>query len=263
MLVEQNAFHGINHPMMLVAFFRQSTPSHAGSQLDMFTHWFNSACYQMIVANGDWLKPHLERAYQHGLVAGEQYTKTKMIASPDAIFFKTYKNELEGVVDATVQQVTRAVSTGLLRRERTTMLYRRIVAVTMKVLEPRIRMLGHHLIVKLHNRGLLDQFKGAGITRLGIIPERLPAKFKRRRSHDHSIKDQDVNILTAGDNDVCPECEDYADAGPYELDEVEDTLPLHPECRCAYTPTDDARFAINRVSSVEELEAEELEAEED
>jgi hypothetical protein len=50
-----------------------------------------------------------------------------------------------------------------------------------------------------------------------------------------------VGVLTAGDDLVCQECEDYADDAPYEIDDVE--LPLHPRCRCAVFPWTDKRFA--------------------
>jgi len=265
MLVEQGAFQkvGVHHPMMAVQFFARQLPSAAGLQLDMFTHWFNNACYSYIVAEANWLKPHVDRAYQHGLNAGEKITKIKVLASPDHVYYATYKNELEGIVDATVQQATRSLTKGLLNQERPPTLYRRVVSVSMKTLEPRLRMLGHHIIVQQHNLGLLTQFKAVGVKQVSVIPETLPKKFARaRRRHDHAVHDQDlVEVLTAGDDDVCEDCEDYADAGPYEIEEVEADLPLHPNCRCAYIPSEDLRFAINRIETEEELASERLEAE--
>jgi hypothetical protein len=115
-------------------------------------------------------------------------------------------------VDATVQMATRALSTGLINRERPATLYRRIVSVVMKVLEPRSRSLAHNLIVQQHNVGLLVQFKNAGHTHVGVIPEKLQRKIMRR-DHAH-VHDQDANVLTAGDDDVCQDCEDYASAVP-------------------------------------------------
>jgi ADP-Ribosyltransferase in polyvalent proteins/ParB-like nuclease domain len=51
-----------------------------------------------------------------------------------------------------------------------------------------------------------------------------------------------VNVLTAGDDDVCQICEDIADDSPYDIDEVLDLLPAHVNCRCSVTPFDDRRF---------------------
>jgi hypothetical protein len=52
-----------------------------------------------------------------------------------------------------------------------------------------------------------------------------------------------VEVLTAGDDNVCPICEDISDDGPYTLDEAEDLIPAHPHCRCAFVPFFDLRFA--------------------
>jgi len=37
--------------------------------------------------------------------------------------------------------------------------------------------------------------------------------------------------------DACDECQDYADGGPYTLDDFPD-LPAHPSCRCSSSPID-------------------------
>jgi hypothetical protein len=258
MLVEQNALGNLHHPMMLIAFFRQQLPSAAGTQLDIFTRWFNGAIYSTVVQEGRWLAEHARRGYAHGLQRAEQqWTKTPMLAAPDDVYLKFYRNEIEGIADATVQQTTRAISTGLLNREGGRKLYRRVVAVTMKTLEPRLYALGHQIIVQMHNQGILTQLKAAGHTHVSVIPEMLPRKIVPKRDHAH-IRDQElVNILTAGDDEVCEDCQDFADDGPHEIEEVENTLPLHVNCRCEYVPTDDMRYAINRAQTEEELEAEE------
>jgi ADP-ribose pyrophosphatase YjhB (NUDIX family)/predicted dinucleotide-utilizing enzyme len=54
---------------------------------------------------------------------------------------------------------------------------------------------------------------------------------------------EEVDVLTAGDDDVCQDCQDIADNGPYDIDEAESLIPAHPHCRCAFVPADDARFA--------------------
>jgi hypothetical protein len=56
-------------------------------------------------------------------------------------------------------------------------------------------------------------------------------------------EDNLVNVLTAGDDDVCQDCEDIAAEGPYDIDEARDLIPAHPNCRCAFVPFGDKRFA--------------------
>jgi hypothetical protein len=52
-----------------------------------------------------------------------------------------------------------------------------------------------------------------------------------------------INVLTAGDDDVCQDCQDIAAEGPYDLDEARNLIPAHPNCRCAFVPFGDKRFA--------------------
>lgn len=52
-----------------------------------------------------------------------------------------------------------------------------------------------------------------------------------------------VDVLTAGDDLVCEECQDISDGGPYDIDEAESLIPAHLNCRCAFVPADDERFA--------------------
>ena len=46
----------------------------------------------------------------------------------------------------------------------------------------------------------------------------------------------EVDVLTAGDNNVCPVCEEISEDGPYDLDTAEGLIPAHPFCRCAFVP---------------------------
>lgn len=52
-----------------------------------------------------------------------------------------------------------------------------------------------------------------------------------------------VNVLTAGDDRVCDDCDQIAAQGPYDLEEAQGLIPSHPNCRCAFVPYGDARFA--------------------
>jgi hypothetical protein len=52
-----------------------------------------------------------------------------------------------------------------------------------------------------------------------------------------------VEVLTADDDLVCQQCQDIADDGPYDIDDARDLIPAHPNCRCAFVPYYDERFA--------------------
>jgi hypothetical protein len=44
-----------------------------------------------------------------------------------------------------------------------------------------------------------------------------------------------VNVLLSNAEGVCDECGEIADAGPYDLDDIADEYPFHPNCRCTLT----------------------------
>ena len=47
-----------------------------------------------------------------------------------------------------------------------------------------------------------------------------------------------VDIKTMGDNKVCQDCLNMESNNPYPIDEVNDILPVHPNCRCIYAISD-------------------------
>jgi len=95
------------------------------------------------------------------------------------------------------------------------------------------------MTVAAYNRAKIAVYRQAGLTRVGVVPESVP----RARAQDaYEEEPIEVGVRTAGDDRVCEECDDYAEGAPYDIDEVEDSLPLHPNCRCTWFPWDDRRF---------------------
>jgi len=69
---------------------------------------------------------------------------------------------------------------------------------------------------------------------------------RRRLKTDAADAKQDeelYEVLTAGDDLVCQVCEDISADGPYDLEEARGLIPAHPNCRCAFVPFFDERFA--------------------
>ena len=64
---------------------------------------------------------------------------------------------------------------------------------------------------------------------------------------------ENVNVRTAGDDDVCPTCEAISEDGPYSINTARGLIPAHPRCRCLFTPADDGRFAQEDTRGVFEL----------
>jgi hypothetical protein len=71
--------------------------------------------------------------------------------------------------------------------------------------------------------------------------------FKRKRFKpiEEVPSYEEVDVVTAGDNDVCIICEDISDDGPYELDEAEELIPAHPWC----LPGDSLVLPIGRIAA--------------
>jgi hypothetical protein len=65
---------------------------------------------------------------------------------------------------------------------------------------------------------------------------------------------ENVNVRTAGDDDVCPVCEAISEEGPYSIDTARSLIPAHPHCRCVFVPADDARFARDTRAALRSLE---------
>lgn len=70
-------------------------------------------------------------------------------------------------------------------------------------------------IIHAHAEGQLDSFAALGIEELGINAE----------------------WSTAGDDRVCPECEPL-EGQVFAVDDAHGLIPLHPNCRCTWIPTD-------------------------
>jgi hypothetical protein len=209
-------------------------PGGLATKLQVFTNYIHQLGYAVLVRNGDWLRPHLDRAFTSGLRAGERWTKTILEEPAAELDFLHAKSELEGVVDAITQQTTRAVSAGLRRNDPSRKIYADIMSVVRKIQKLRLNLLGHNIIVHEHNLGRLFQFKNAGHTRVGIIPEAHVETRDRK-----NVLDEVVAVQTAGDDKVCPICEDIAAEGPYDIDEAEALIPAHARCRCVFIPAED------------------------
>jgi len=73
--------------------------------------------------------------------------------------------------------------------------------------------------------------------------QREKAAQRSRAIREQEVQPMLVNVLTAGDDKVCQDCQDIAAEGPYTLDDAGELIPAHPNCRCAFVPWGDLRFA--------------------
>ncbi len=157
--------------------------------------------------------------------------------------------ELQGIVEAVSQQAVRAYAEGTLTKQSASAIARSIQQTIDQIGKKRSDLLVSFIVVRAFGAATLDQFRASGITHVGTVAERTGSSATSP-SLDGLVRDAKkiktknlVEVLTAGDDRVCPQCEDISEEGPYTLDEAESLIPAHPRCRCAFVPWDDARFA--------------------
>ena len=198
------------------------------------------------------------------------------------IMATTIKGELKGIADATVQRASRALAHGLLTHQRPSKIAREVGAVIDAIGKTRTGQMANYAIMKTFSTVTLEAFRAAGVTHVGTVAEKIKvargphglhrikdaARKTAQKRHGRTGKfisyvepptaaEQatiergeaavqalvEVDVLTAGDEDVCPICEDISDDGPYDIDSAEGLIPAHPSCRCVLIPTSDLRFA--------------------
>jgi len=147
--------------------------------------------------------------------------------------------EVKGISSETQRRILRAVSKALMTEARTETLMLVVRQTLEEITRRRLLMMISTEIVRAVNQGKLAAYKAAGIKKVGIYPEWNP----RPIVPTFRIPDAMVNILTAGDDEVCEDCEDIAGDGPYNIEEANDLIPAHLNCRCAFVPADDERYA--------------------
>lgn len=176
-----------------------------------------------------WINLYIDTAYQRGIrTAGQKMRKAGADVSErwiDAafnrpvhadrlglIYTRTF-SELEGITKTMDQQISRVLSLGIGEGRGPMDIARQIVDRVDKIGITRARTLARTEIISAHADATLNSYEEAGIE--GV---KLEAEFS-----------------TAGDNDVCPECE-ALEGNIYSIAESRGIIPVHPNCRCAWLP---------------------------
>lgn len=210
-----------------------------------------------------YLDPMVSIAYARGAARAQklsQAVRSEKAADHVAQLQQLVMMEQQGINEAVSQQIVRAVADGLLMQQSKAKVYAAAVKVVDKVGIVRSSAMVEFIIVKAHATATLDTFEAAGVKRVILLPENVP-QLKRRigdaegfrsrlprnklpsASTIRTIRQREkklerlrrVDIVTAGDERVCPICEDLEGAGPYSINEARSLIPAHSRCRCAFT----------------------------
>jgi hypothetical protein len=248
-----------------------------GLKKPVFTTWVESNSQKMgrvepmlkqmvdltLSSPSDWLTETVTAAVERGVAQALKELSTPENA-PDTSEVSAFhaaktSNEVQGIGWETKRRLLGHVSVALSTRQQPAELMRFLRASLEKVTRRRLILLVNTAVVGALNAGKLLAYGSNGIDKVGIEPEWLPRTTKdsivNKHGHRHLgiWRDEDlVNVLTAGDDDVCEDCADIAAEGPYSLDDAAGLIPAHPNCRCAFVPFGDRRYA-----QIEEQRAEE------
>ena len=191
MLVEHDLMHARNDPVAQLL-------GHPGQRLPVFADWFERMVdVQLLGGFPPWWERYLVRAYNSGLAAGSELVKGNGHLPPGhsslpAVYRGLASQEVAGIAAALVQQVSRQAATAAIGKQKPQLLYRAVLGAIRKVGEARLKAFVNVMVVKLHNAARLEHFRAAGITQVGIVPERLQlAKPSRFLKHDHAVHDQE------------------------------------------------------------------------
>lgn len=179
-------------------------------------------------ANSAWTSKYISSAYARGLSkAGSQmrsggarvegswldYAFQREIHADRVglAYTRTY-SQLEGITQAMDQQISRLLAEGLAEGQGPAEIARRINNRVDKIGITRARMLARTEVIATHADAMLNGFQEAGIEGVDVEAEWLTA------------------------NNPCPICAAFSEKGPYKLSEARGMIPVHPNCRCSWSP---------------------------
>jgi hypothetical protein len=246
------------------------------SKVLMFQRWFDHILdVTVLQRDGAFMRPIIKSVYDSGASYARGVIRQPAVNRherdrQDTLFALTVA-ELQGIEEATSQQAVRMVTNGLLHGLKNKQIVRDIWTVIDKVAINRSNLLVETMVNKTFNEGVLDVYEAANVKQVGLVPEskvsarvtdakrgrgsgpgsrasrkQTPSRStigRIRRTQRELERLQRVNVRTAGDDDVCPICEDISEGGPYTINRARSLIPAHPNCRCTFVPANDRRFS--------------------
>jgi SPP1 gp7 family putative phage head morphogenesis protein len=179
-----------------------------------------------------WMNTYIDTTYRKGLRDGysaltsagadlpEGYSSSAFLQPVHAdavgvIYSRTY-NELTGITDVMDQRISRVLASGIANGEGAMSVARNIADQVEGIGLTRARTLARTELVNAYSEATLNTYEDAGLSSVELMAE----------------------FSTAGDDQVCPECEDL-DGQVMSISEARGLIPRHPRCRCSWLPVVD------------------------
>lgn len=237
-----------------------------GGRLKAFQTWFDAilGMYVYGADRGAWTYPFIEQAYKRGVNRASRLTNSASQISTqgrEQLLVGAATSEIQGVMEAVSQQAVRNINAVLISGSTPREAARLINDIIDNVGNARGRAIISVAIVHAHATGTLDTFETVGVSRVGLEPEHhkqsraidalthdAPRRKRKPTSRQQGLFERRerklgklnmVAVETAGDDKVCPVCEEIAGEGPYSIDAARGLIPAHPSCRCAFVPAEE------------------------
>jgi hypothetical protein len=211
--------------------------------LRSFQNWLDTTLKKVVLQDeATYLDPMIEVTFKRALVRAMRLTKNKAMPADARETIGTLQQltlmELQGIVEALSQRIVRLASWAQLDNVKPPVLIRQVLLAIDQVGVTRGRALIESMVVKAHSTATLDQFEAAGVKNVGLLPEIVRKPTARKRLGDAvqpaktrgtkaevpskrtvqriageekvveaAFGTEMVEIETAGDDLVCPECE--------------------------------------------------------
>lgn len=201
---------------------------------------------QQAIGGRDWFGKHVVRAYRRGLDDASTRLGSTMrlpFSENDVQTIRAIGNrvmqDFAHVADDLSQQLYEAVRSSVTVDEALARVSERMKSIGVN----RGQTVASVHVVRTHALASLNHYRASGVKKVGLDIEGV-------RKHTHDAEgDELLQFATAGDDDVCPECEDL-EGQIFDIEEAQGVIPVHPNCRCAWIPVRDPGGRFNpRIST--------------
>lgn len=191
--------------------------------LDSYKRGIIRARYEMINAGAN--IPTLEESGGIDVVLNSAIHLDRL-----GILYTRVFSELKGIISTMDQVISRILTQGIADGDGPELLARKLVAAINgtgigdlgltdtlgRYISPmrRAEMLARTEIIRAHHWAMIQEYRNWGIAGVNVLAE----------------------FVTAGDLRVCSRCDTLAKGSPYTLDQIQNVIPLHPQCRCVALP---------------------------
>lgn len=246
-----------------------------------FQTWVDATLHRIVLdGTADYLDPMIDATYKRALTRAQRLVKRNVVPTnmQDVVWNlqQLTLTELQGITEAVSQALVRAAAQAQLNNTKPAIVIREMADRVTKIGITRSRATVEVMVVKTHAQASLDTLEAAGVKRVKLVPENVRAISRTSDARvtptprnaanvgrekvptgktirsitraeqriQRAFKAVEVEVETAGDDRVCPECEDIAADGPYTINAARSLIPAHPRCRCAFIPADDPDIQI-------------------